>query len=308
MFRNRAFEVIKMKCKRVQKLLVSYRDGELPEDVRRSVSEHLATCKECGRYATEVEKVMAWAGTWGERQPSPHFLVKLKARIRGDEKPARARPTLGLLRPQRALVSIAAAFLVFFGGYLVGVKFVPRGGEGPVVARAEQDNSRLITGIQRIKMLFGGKLSETARSQLDEVQRVLAVRDSSHGDSPAVVDQLQQAEALVGEKKLAEARRILTTIDEKHPDHPLAPYVRMTLASTSEERGGYGAELLKNFYAMMVQDTVINPKEFYVEASRFPAQATEYGWQKIVESADRLNPLNLGDYIETRFAGGGGEL
>lgn len=304
-----------MKCKRVRKLLTVYVDAELAEDLHRSVAEHLQQCEACRRCEGEVRKVLAWAGIWRDREPSGNFLLAVKAKADAAQRPTSWRVPFGLPRTRTVLAGLAAACLVFFLGYLAGVVFsgramAPRSGP-PVAKKGETerlqlaDAEQLIVGVQKIKMVFGDKLSEKALAQLNEVQVALAARGGEEGDNgQAVVRELQQAEELVREKKFAEAGQVLVSLEETYPDHVLAPYARMTRIFTTPQRPGYGSELLNSIYAALLQDTVLEPAQFYNRLATVQAEVTEYGWQKIVESAERLNPLNLVDFIENRLASG----
>lgn len=298
-----------MKCRRIRKLLTAYTDGELPEENRRTVSEHLVECERCREYAARLRKVLDWAALWRDRQTSPDFLSRLKARARAAEEPRAERVRLFVPRARTVLAGLATACLVFLLGYLAGVNFsgekylsqgapsVAKGGALAGKPTAPSDAERLIVGVQRIKMIFGSKLSQNAYAQLNEVQLALAKGDET------VVQELQQAEDFVRHKNFAQARRLLDQIERDYPEHALAPYARMTKIFTTP-RPGYGWELLNNFYASLLRETVIDPREFYSQLAGFQTEVTEYGWQKIVESADRLNPLNVLDYLENRLAGG----
>jgi hypothetical protein len=304
-----------MKCKRVRKLLTAYVDAELAENLHRSMAEHLEQCEACRRCEGEMGKVLAWAGLWRDREPSGDFLSAVKAKAVAAQRPASWRVPFWLPRTRTVLAGLAAACLVFFLGYLTGVVFsgravAPR--SGPLVAAkgATQrpqlaDAEHLIVGVQKIKMVFGDKLSDKALAQLNEVQLALAARDGEKGDNGlAVVRELQQAEGLVRDKKFAEAGQILASLEETYPEHALAPYARMTRIFTTPQRPGYGSELLNSVYAALLQDTVIEPGQFYNQLATVQAEVTGYGWQKIVESTERLNPLNLVDFIENRLASG----
>ena len=308
-----------MRCKRVRKLLTAYTDGELAEEDRRCIAAHLAECKPCRECVDDVQKVLAWAGTWRDGQLSPDFLARVKARAGAAQERATAWFPLRLPGARTALAGLAAACLVFLLGYLAGVGFSggkgPAAGSRPITPAAPGDAAhlpdaeRLIVGVQKIKMVFGDKLSDAARAQLNEVQQALAAAGGVRAEAGlAVVKGLQQAEELIREKKFAEARQMLALLEASHPEHPLAPYASITKMLTTPQRPGYGSELLNSAYAMLLRDTVIDPAEFYSQLARLQEQATEYGWQKIVESADRLNPLNLLDYIEDRLASGSGTL
>ncbi len=298
-----------MNCRRIRKLLTAYTDGELAEENRRAVSEHLAECERCREYAADLSKVLDWAALLRDRQTSPNFLARVKARARAAEKPTSGAFPFPVPRARTALAGLAAACLVFLLGYLAGVtfprhKYLSQGGPATALSRAFPDKptapgdaERLIVGVQRIKMIFGSKLSENAYAQLNEVQFALAKGDKT------VVQELQQAEEFVRYKDFAQARRLLDQIEREHPEHALAPYARMTKIFTTEQPG-YGWQLLNNSYAALLRDTVINPKQFYNQLAGFQTEVTEYGWQKIVQSAERLNPLNVLDYLEDRLAGG----
>ena len=201
--------------------------------------------------------------------------------------------------------------MVFIGGYLVGVRKPGQPSAPRAVAAQQVDAERLILGLQKIKMVFASKLSDAAYQQLNEVQLALAQADTQPGHWMSdAVSELHQAENLLRGKRYADAKGVLDAFDEKYPGHSLSPYVQMAKMSLSQDRG-FGGDVLHGLYAGLIQDTVGNPKEFYVQLAEYPTQMTElrqYGWQKIVETADRINPLNTLDYLESRLAGSGGTL
>jgi hypothetical protein len=309
-----------MKCATVQKMLTAFLDGEVPEKKRCSIREHLAGCDECQRHLRQMEKVLHWAGTWKERAVSPGFVTRLKARIAAGEAAARGTGLLWFPRAQQALAVAAAACLIFLGGYFAAVIFsggkeaatgeqrgaVPPSGKGvETLAWSGEESERLIVGVQRIKMVFGNRLNERAYEQLNEIQRVLAARAGSARDDLAVVEELQRGEALVKQGQYAEARDLLDGIAEGHSDHPLRPYVQMTKMLAAPEQD-IGSTFLRNAYAALVQETVGDPKQLYDELTNYPGQMAamrEYGWNKIVESADRLNPLNALSFLERQILG-----
>jgi len=311
-------EVRKMKCKKAQKLLSAFLDNELSEEIRRCVGEHLEHCEQCSRLVNEAKGVFAWAGTWRAREASPFFLQRVRARIREAERhPAEAVP-IWLPRLRRVLAGVAAACLIFFGGYLTHmglftgkdmsetVRPAEPAGKGVAAVTAPSsagDARRLVAGIQRMKMVFGTQLSEAAYEQLNEAQRSLAQRGGPGTEQDlAVVQELQRAEDLVRREDYAEARTVLDGIEVAYRDHPLAPYARMTKVFAMPEEGSGG--VLRDLYASLLRETVGDPKEYYTQLTTFPEQLREYGWQKIVKSAEQLNPANVLNYIEKRIAGG----
>ncbi len=312
-----------MRCRKVEKLLTRFLDGELPEETRTAVAGHVEACEECGRQLAEAKKVLAWAGSWRARQPSAHFLTRLKARIRAGEEPATQPRSLWLSPRRLAFAGAATMCVVFLAGYFAGMLLSPekqqpapgqglltrRTPPGTAVAAAKGDSRPQILGLQRIKMVFGSKLSEAAYEQLNEVQQVLAARDAS-GKDLAMVKELQRAEQLVRQERYVEAQEVLEGLEQQDPAHPLVAYARMTRILAEPEHG-YGSDLVRTLYAGLLRETVGDPNEFYSQVSAFPtrmAEMREYGWKKIVESAEQLNPLNTLNYIERRLAGGGTTL
>jgi anti-sigma factor RsiW len=67
-----------------RKKLSAFLDGELPEEERRGISEHLALCEECRKEAERLTDVLSVLEEARELEPSPWFLTDLKRRIRGE--------------------------------------------------------------------------------------------------------------------------------------------------------------------------------------------------------------------------------
>jgi hypothetical protein len=308
-----------MKCKKARKLLTAYVDGEMAEEDRRIVSEHLVVCDQCRACLAEVNTVLDWAGVWEDRQPSPEFLASLKARVSAAAGPAEASLPFWSPGARKVLAGAVVACLVFAFGYFVGVGLTGRTG-APKRTASEQrqpreplraasdlpegDPERLLLGLQRIKMVFGDKLNEQAFAQLSEVQLALAGAGAEAEKNLAVVRALQEAEGKLRERRFAEAHQLLASLEENHPQHALAPYARMTRMLSAPQPAGYGSQFLDRLYAALLQDTVVDPAQFYNQFATVQAEVTEFGWQKIVESAGRFNPVNLLDYIENRLANG----
>jgi predicted anti-sigma-YlaC factor YlaD len=318
-------KVVAMRCKKVQKKLTGFLDGELSAKNASLIQEHLSGCEECSRRASEARKVMEWAGTWQEVDPSPLFLMRLKARIRSEAEPESRGVTLWSPFARRALAGVAAACVIFLAGYFAALVVVgSRDGEklartpeklvsadlkdtAAVPDRAEAE--RLVLSVQRMKVVFGEKLSEGAYAQLNEVQRVLAVRGGMTVDELAVVDGLQKAELLIREGDHLKARQVLDGIEQEHPQHPLVPYVRIARVLATPQTAP-GSDFLRRAYATLVRETVGDPGALYDEVTNMREQVTqlrEYGWENIVKSADRLNPLNAWNFVEQRILGGEGQ-
>jgi predicted anti-sigma-YlaC factor YlaD len=67
-----------------RKKLSAFLDGELPEEDRLRITEHLSLCEECRREIDRLTDVMNVLGEAPSVEPSPWFLTDLKRRIRED--------------------------------------------------------------------------------------------------------------------------------------------------------------------------------------------------------------------------------
>ena len=310
-----------MRCKKVQKMLTGFLDGEVSPKNASLIREHLSNCEECSRHAAEARKVMEWAGTWQEVEPSPVFLMRLKARIRSETEPKMRALILWSPGLRRALAGVAAACILFLGGYFAAVQVLGGRGEpqpGPRVAKLDSDPvltahpaadraeaERLVLGVQKMKMVFGEKLTDSAYAQLNEIQKSLAVRGGMSSEELAAVEDLQKAESLIREGDYAAARQLLDEAERDYPEHSLAPYVRIAKVLAAPQPST-GSDFLRRAYATLLQETVGNPSALYDEVTNLPgqvAQLREYGWGKIVKSADRLNPLNAWNFVEKNILG-----
>jgi predicted anti-sigma-YlaC factor YlaD len=62
-----------MNCRRIQKKLTAFQDGELNADERMLVSTHLQSCPSCRNVYDEMEKVWQSLNMIQEIEPSPRF-------------------------------------------------------------------------------------------------------------------------------------------------------------------------------------------------------------------------------------------
>jgi len=313
-----------MRCKKVQKMLTGFLDGEASPKNASLIREHLSGCEECSRRLSEARKVMHWAGAWQPVEFSPAFLTRLKARIRSEAEPKTSILTLWFPRARRVLAGVAAACVIFSAGYFAAVQVLGGRDEphpGTRVAKLDSvqskgsvaadraDAQRLVLGVQKMKMVFGDKLTESAYAQLNEIQKALAVRGGSDSKDLAVVEGLQKAELLIREGDYAGARQLLEGVEREHPEHPLSPYVRIAKVLATPQPSP-GSDFLNRAYATLLQETVGDPSSLYNEVTSIPqqvAQLRDYGWERIVKSADRLNPLNAWNFVERRILGGEAE-
>jgi anti-sigma factor RsiW len=109
-----------MNCLEVQELLSAYYDGELADDRRSSVDEHLTRCSECARELAGFEKLAAMANTLGTPVPPEHIWSQLEQQL--DNESTDPQPVVAtneqlrsLSFPAPRLFALAASVLVAVG-------------------------------------------------------------------------------------------------------------------------------------------------------------------------------------------------
>ncbi len=107
-----------MRCRRVQRRLSAFQDGELEPETRVKIEAHLEGCLECRRRYQQLEGLWRSLGALGQVQPSAEFYSRLAKRIEGQSK-------LGLLNRLRWAVQPFSMALpnpaVLILGILAGV-------------------------------------------------------------------------------------------------------------------------------------------------------------------------------------------
>ncbi len=115
------------------KKLSAYLDGELPEEERPAIEEHLALCAACRREAAHLAFVSEALDSLEELEPSPYFAARLRHLVSGRERGRRVR------RVVVAAAAAAAAVSLVLGGFLgralyVGPNGAPSDGNGELTA------------------------------------------------------------------------------------------------------------------------------------------------------------------------------
>ena len=70
-----------MRCEEFEVLISAYVDGELHDNERRSVEEHLVHCKECGELLADFDQLHALYGELEELQAPKGFRERVTQRI-----------------------------------------------------------------------------------------------------------------------------------------------------------------------------------------------------------------------------------
>jgi len=131
-----------MKCSQIKKRLSAFLDGEVSEQERQFITEHLKSCDSCRKELEELSQVSDILDIIQEVEVSPYFITRLKQRITDQEQKSLIRlPLTEWIR--RALVPAVTTILVacslFIGGQL-GKAIYQAGGEDVVGAEIEVAN------------------------------------------------------------------------------------------------------------------------------------------------------------------------
>ncbi len=105
-----------MTCKKIQRHLSAYADGELSEELAREVEAHVTGCARCAAELARLQRVWQLLGTLPPVQAPPFFSARVLARTR-----ERRRSTLGRLRElllTRPLVPVAISVGILAGVFM----------------------------------------------------------------------------------------------------------------------------------------------------------------------------------------------
>ena len=102
-----------MDCRHVNKLLVAYMEGELPDSVSRQVEEHLQQCEDCAKKYARMQKMVHLMKRLPSISPSPGIVQNVMEKIEEENKPARTNFFARFkLIPKKVMVAAAAFMLL----------------------------------------------------------------------------------------------------------------------------------------------------------------------------------------------------
>jgi len=110
-----------MSHKSIQKKLLLYLDGELPENERAMLDAHLGNCSLCSKDLEVLSKVWKLEGAVAKAQPSPYLWTRLETRIKVHERKQRLfahmrERLIPLMRP--VIVVVLFLLAIILGNYL----------------------------------------------------------------------------------------------------------------------------------------------------------------------------------------------
>ncbi|OYD14413.1 hypothetical protein CH333_08015 [candidate division WOR-3 bacterium JGI_Cruoil_03_44_89] len=149
-----------MKCSRIRRRLSAFLDGEVSEEEKRQILEHLKSCPDCQGELETLHQLSDSLDYFEEIEPSPYFMIRLKQRIA--EREARSPIRFPFLQwTRRVAVPVGATALVIFSIFLGG-----RLGNAIYQAKAESE-SRLDT--EFAELLCVNSLNDFSSGSLSDV-------------------------------------------------------------------------------------------------------------------------------------------
>ena len=111
-----------MNCKKIQKHLSAYVDGQVGKTLQSRIEAHLQTCDQCRAKVEQFRQTWEWLGEDIDIQPSPFFSAKIRRRIRKLEAFTETQPQW-LCGLERFLIpaTVAAGLVlgIFLGSQLM---------------------------------------------------------------------------------------------------------------------------------------------------------------------------------------------
>jgi hypothetical protein len=119
-----------MNCGDVKILLPGYLDGDLPQDEKNAVEEHLKTCQQCVRELEALKKAALLIRGLDEVEPPPFFSKKIMARVKAEQRPKRSLVErlffpLHLKLPLEAVATVLIAVLAVFVYRSIEPRYMP---------------------------------------------------------------------------------------------------------------------------------------------------------------------------------------
>jgi len=152
-----------MKCEWVKENITFYVYGELPDDARHELEQHVGRCADCAAELKVETEFHAMLSQIPSQEPSPNLVVSSRMRLQEALETAEqgrfwhrlALDPASWLRQVRFSPALASAILIlgFAGGLGTAYKFFPRPGTlntGTILPQAASPSEASITGIRSV--------------------------------------------------------------------------------------------------------------------------------------------------------------
>ena len=118
-----------MDCIICRNELEAYHLGNLPEDMKATVEDHLNNCIECSEYYKALMLSEMIISREKEIEPGPYLASRIMSAIENSESEAQESKLFRILKPALMTASLAAAI---FAGILIGNVYAPVVESAPV--------------------------------------------------------------------------------------------------------------------------------------------------------------------------------
>jgi len=218
-----------MRCDEVQPRLGSYIDGELADDERAPLLDHLADCPQCGPEAAALARLRD-----GIRQAAPIYRAPaaLRARVRAALRAETAANTR-TVRPASGWLAYAASILLAVG--------VGSGGTLLITGEQQQDTVARELIDSHLRSLLAGHLTDVASSDRHTVKPWFAGRSEV---SPPAVDLAGEGFPLVGGRLDVIGGKPIPALVYRRREHVI------NLFALPLSRGDLGTSLTRRGYTL----------------------------------------------------------
>jgi mycothiol system anti-sigma-R factor len=216
-----------MQCEEVRTRLDAYIDGELTEQERALLRDHLAGCADCGPEAMALQRLRE-----GIRQSAPVYRAPeaLRSQIRFALRREAGASASGALRP--------SGWLAYAASLLIAVAV---GSGGTFLMLGEHQEDRIAAEVidSHLRSLLGSHLTDVASSDQHTVKPWFAGRSDL---SPPAVDLRAEGFPLVGGRLDVIGRQPVPALVYKRREHVINVFVLPAAKGELDKsltRGGY---------------------------------------------------------------------
>ena len=154
-----------MKCEWVRENIVLQVYGELADDARHELEQHVARCADCAAELKAEQEFHALLSEDRAEEPTPNLLASSRMRLQEELETAPQGSFWGRLafdpanwlRQVRFAPALASVILIlgFAGGMLTAYRVIPRGQQGPAIVDRAPQQQAAIAGIDSITPVPG---------------------------------------------------------------------------------------------------------------------------------------------------------
>ena len=195
--------IVKMKCRKVQKLLPGYLEGFLSADELKIVEEHIYNCDACRKEYQIFEETIRLAGSLEVEYPSPDvweaFIPMLNVRMMREMEKESHRKTFFLQFSRLKLVGIASAALILVFSALVGYRMLHHTTTTEVVTSPKAIFAQLL-------------IDDTQAVQLEQLDTVIPAIEISIENDRIIQDAYSSVEYEVKPEEEAEIKDLLSNL------------------------------------------------------------------------------------------------